>query len=367
MLMTRNLLCSVVVLALAPLAGADLQNIPHFRLGAEVASVEKIWDQGEHNAFTDLIRFNDTWYCTFREGENHVGTDGLIRIIRSADGTTWESCGLLEEAGIDLRDPKLSLTPDNRLMLNMGGSTYDGDTLLNRRPRVSFSSDGTTWSAPEKICADGDWLWRVTWHAGQAWGVSYDNRIGHDGREWELRLYVSDDGVHYRIRTILDVPDRPNETTLRFDEHGNMLALVRREAGDKGAYLGFSVAPYVDWQWTNTDVQMGGPNFLQLPSGHWIAAGRRYPGGAKTVLYELAKYQGKVSDHGSINDEDFHPALLTKLGTLAELPSGGDTSYPGLVWHDGMLWMTYYASHEGKTSIYLAHIKVWEAASTAGK
>ncbi|MCF6285976.1 MAG: exo-alpha-sialidase, partial [Candidatus Hydrogenedentes bacterium] len=38
------------------------------------------------------------------------------------------------------------------------------------------------------------------------------------------------------------------------------------------------------------------------------------------------------------------------------LPSGGDTSYPGFVWHDDVLWMTYYSSHEEKTSIYLAKI-----------
>ena len=40
------------------------------------------------------------------------------------------------------------------------------------------------------------------------------------------------------------------------------------------------------------------------------------------------------------------------------LPSGGDTSYPGLVWHDGLLWVSYYASHEGKTSIYLAKVRL---------
>jgi len=47
-------------------------------------------------------------------------------------------------------------------------------------------------------------------------------------------------------------------------------------------------------------------------------------------------------------------------GTLNEalkLPSGGDTSYAGLVWHEGLLWISYYSSHEGKTSIYLAKVK----------
>ena len=41
-----------------------------------------------------------------------------------------------------------------------------------------------------------------------------------------------------------------------------------------------------------------------------------------------------------------------------ELPSGGDTSYAGMVWHDGLLWIAYYSSHEEKTSIYLAKVKV---------
>jgi hypothetical protein len=38
------------------------------------------------------------------------------------------------------------------------------------------------------------------------------------------------------------------------------------------------------------------------------------------------------------------------------LPSGGDNSYPGMAWHDGTLWLSYYSSHEGKASIYLAEI-----------
>ena len=43
----------------------------------ELVSVSKIWDQGNHNAFTDIIRFQDKWFCSFREGEGHVyGKDG---------------------------------------------------------------------------------------------------------------------------------------------------------------------------------------------------------------------------------------------------------------------------------------------------
>jgi hypothetical protein len=48
-------------------------------------------------------------------------------------------------------------------------------------------------------------------------------------------------------------------------------------------------------------------------------------------------------------------------GTLTEflaLPSKGDSSYAGLAMHKGLLWVSYYSSHEGKTSIYLAKVKL---------
>jgi hypothetical protein len=40
---------------------------------------------------------------------------------------------------------------------------------------------------------------------------------------------------------------------------------------------------------------------------------------------------------------DFDPVLT--------LPSDGDTSYAGLVRHEGLLWVSYYSSHEGKSGI----------------
>src|SRR4051794_16953448 len=86
-------------------------------VGAEpqLLSVRKIWDKGSHNAFTDLIRFRGEWFATFRESEDHVGGDGKLRVIRSKDGDHWESAALLEEKGVDLRDPKLSIAADGRL------------------------------------------------------------------------------------------------------------------------------------------------------------------------------------------------------------------------------------------------------------
>ena len=37
----------------------------------QLISVEKIWSHAPHNAFTDLIRFRDRWWCVFREAQAH--------------------------------------------------------------------------------------------------------------------------------------------------------------------------------------------------------------------------------------------------------------------------------------------------------
>jgi len=202
--------------------------------------VTKIWDASPHNAFTDLARFHDEWFCVFREAEKHVGGDGKIRVITSRDGDTWTSAALIAEDGIDLRDPKICLTPDDRLMLTMGGSVYRGTTTLQgRQPRVAFSKDGREWSAPQRVLGEGDWLWRVSWHGGEAFGVSYKTGAPEgtpaDTGEWTLTLYRSSDGIAWEPVAPLAVPDRPNETTLRFKPGGECMALVRREAGDKQA------------------------------------------------------------------------------------------------------------------------------------
>src|SRR3954462_12285805 len=114
---------------------------------AQIVEVKKIWDAGGHNAFTDLLRWHDRWWCTFRESDAHVGGDGGIRIITSTDGAAWESAALIKEKDVDLRDPKLTVTPGDKLMLNCGGSVYLGTrTLKGKQSRVAFSTDGRTWT-----------------------------------------------------------------------------------------------------------------------------------------------------------------------------------------------------------------------------
>ncbi|HJN13609.1 MAG TPA: sialidase family protein [Pirellulaceae bacterium] len=297
-----------------------------------IVSVTKIWDHAPHNAFTDLVRFRDQWWCTFREANDHGPSIGKIRVIVSANGDDWTSAALVQQDGVDLRDPKLSIMPDGRLLLIMGGSIYrEGNQYGTRAPRASFSMDGKGWTKPKKLLAEDHWLWRVTWQDGWAWSVS---KLGEGRNPRRGMLYRSRDALDWEWITEFRLPNNSwnaSETTLRFMPDGEMIALTRPH------WIGTSRPPYTSWSWTRMKENIGGPNFIRLPDGSLWAAGRRYGEKPTTALARMTR-------------DSYEPVLT--------LPSGGDCSYPGLVWNDGLLWMSYYSSHEGKTSIYLAKIKI---------
>lgn len=310
----------------------------------QLVSVTRIWDQPPHAAFGDILRWNDRWYVVFREGKGHMPRknatdDGQLRLISSVSGNDWTSEAVLTEDGVDLRDPHLSLTPENRLMIVAGGSYYPNGEYTSRQSRVFFSRDGRTWTPPQKVVNDGDWLWRVTWDNGAAYGVAKNLGTPATGRT--LRLVSSPDGVAWNTITELKLPGG-DETTVRFLPDHSMVALVRRSVGEQNhAYIGTSRPPYQSWDWQSSGHFIGGPNFIILPDGQWVAGGRLNEGGDRT------------KPHTEIGE-------LTKSGFVSKLrlPSAGDNSYPGFAWHDQLLWVVYYSSHEGKTSIYLAKIRL---------
>ncbi len=298
----------------------------------------RIWDKAPHNAFTDLLRFKGKWYCVFREGSAHVSPDGAIRVITSIDGEKWESTALLTSPKYDLRDAKISITPDGRLMINGAGM------LANEKIRYYsfcwFSSDGGhTWDAGTQIGDPGFWLWRVQWHNNVAYTMGYSTE--RDRSKRSLRLYRSHDGKNYEtLVKKVSAPAGCGEDTILFLNDNSAICLLRYASGNKHAQLGKSQAPYTKWNFRSMNVPIGGPNMIQLPDGQILAATRLYR-------------KGKVRT--SLCWVDVENA---KLIEALKLPSGGDTSYPGLVLHNGELWVSYYSSHEEKTAIYLAKVKI---------
>lgn len=307
----------------------------------KLISLNCIWDQAEHNGLTDLIYFQDHFFCCFRESNSHAGgTDGKIRILKSKDAKKWSSVALISKPGVDLRDPMLSQMPNGQLLLNLGGSVYKDNKLLDMYSRAAFSFNGSEWSEVKDVNVNKEWLWRVTWHKSIGYAASYRcTDLSDLKKPWILSLFQTKDGLHFDRIVTFDLPGKASETTLRFAADDTMLAFVRRT---QNSTLGIAKPPYTCWQWFDFPEHLGGgPNFLILPNGElWGCVrmflrekGKRRP---RTVL-------GKFS--------------LGKFKPFIVLPSDGDTGYPGMVYKHPNLYISYYSSHEGKALIYLAIIR----------
>jgi hypothetical protein len=295
--------------------------------------VTKIWDAAPHNAFTDLVLHEGRWFCVFREGKAHVSSDGAIRVLRSGDGKTWAPAALLRDQA-DLRDPKITVAPGGRLMLT-AAAALGPSSDTKHQTKAWFSTDGATWTKPSNIGDPNVWLWRVTWHKGKAYGAGYATT----GEKF-VRLYNSSDGVNFDpLVSKLFEEGYPNETGLVFDPAERFYCLLRRDGEAASAKLGAAMPPYTKWEWKDLKVKIGGPQMLLLPDGRFIAGVRLYDRKVRTAVVWVDPENGQLTE-------------------FATLPSSGDSSYPGMVWHDYQLWMSYYSSHEGKSSIYLARIDI---------
>lgn len=316
--------------------------------GQEVAfRVKKIWDNNQHAAFPSLVKYRGDYYCAFREAESHIfdsdgKAEGKVRIIKSSDGEEWQSVALVRKKDYDLRDPKLSVTPEGRLMISMGCSLYKGWNLAERSSTVSFSDDGVCFTEPVPVTIAGsagngrDWIWKVTWHEGVGYAVMYSMTAIRDAT---ICLVSTRDGLRYERVASFNIEGFPNESTIRFSPDGKMYALVRRDGMNKKGCWGVSSPPFDRWDWKELDLQLGGPEFIFLDDGFLIAGSRSYyiPSRLKTVLF-AGDRQG-----------EFHEILV--------LPSNGDTGYPSFIVENDELWVSYYSSLSPKwASIYLAKI-----------
>lgn len=302
--------------------------------------VTRVWDKAPHNAFPDMIRFKNYFYAAIREGNNHMpDKSGQVRVVRSKNGENWEGVGLLEMDDYDVREARLSVTPDGRVMVLAAAGIYDNG-YQELFPMVSFSdSKGINFSALERTTMDLepslDWIWRLTWHKGIGYGVIYQIKEGG----WESYLLKTADGKHFEKVSQIDTGGNPNEATVRFDKAGNIYVLVRREADDQMGVIASSGYPYKNWNYEKMRIRLGGPNFLFLDDDRFVVGSRYHqPDGAKTGIFTT----------------DLKGGILSTI----VLPSGGDTSYPGMILHKKSLWVMYYSSHEEKSNIYLAKIPV---------
>ena len=310
----------------------------------QLLGVERIWDKAPHNAFTDLIRYKDQWVCAFREAPAHKGgvKDSSMRVLASKDTKEWRSVGHLADPRGDIRDAKLAVTPDGRLMLLTAIQLFDRSKGQTHQSIAFYTDDLKKWEGPVDVGEPNFWMWGIEFHKGVGYSIGYST-----SPERFVRLYKTANGVEFQpIVKQLDVTAPfPNESAMTFDADDTMHVLQRCDPDP--AFIGQAKPPYTDWSWTQSNTRVGGPALTRTPDGRLLGAGRLYDGKERTSLFWI--------------DE--------KTGTFTEcltFPSAGDTSYPGLVWLDGVLHVSYYSTHENKkSSIYFARVKVPAATSAS--
>src|SRR5206468_895763 len=105
----------------------------------------------------------------------------------------------------------------------------------------------------------GRWLWRVNWHDGKAYGISYSSARPASGAPF-TSLLVSNDGLTYRdlVPKLLD-EGSPTEATVRFDDDATMYCFQRRDGLPrfKSAMFGTSRPPYTEWKWQDLGTFVG--------------------------------------------------------------------------------------------------------------
>ena len=322
----------------------------------QVTNIRRVFDNGEHNAFTDLVRFRDDFFLTFRScPDGHmVHPTASIIVLRSKDLQTWEKVYRFRVPKRDTRDPHFLVFHDRLFVYT--GTWYSGTTTLPRdqydlNKHLGYgvwSTDGRQWSRPTVLEGTfGHYVWRAASHAGKAYLCGRRNRefevgVRGEGATVQSLMLESDDGMVWRKKAMFQ-EERGDETAFQIDLDGSLLGVGRRGSGN--AQLLWSQPPYVKWERKDLGCYVGGPLLVRW-GDRWVVGGRQKvpEKGLRTVMSWLA-------------EDQLHP--------FAELPSDGDNSYPGFVaLSNSKAVMSWYSSHEldaaGKriTAIYMAELKI---------
>jgi hypothetical protein len=324
----------------------------------KVTNVRRVFHNGQHNAFTDLVRFRGSFYLTFRscpDGHMVHPTSSII-ILSSKDTKQWKQVHQFSVEKRDIRDPHFLIFKEKLFVYT--GTWYSGETTLRSEDYdlnrhlgyAAWSDNGVNWHSPVMLEGTfGHYIWRANTFDGKAYLCGRRKKsfaIGPRGETSivESVMLESDDGLIWHTRALFQ-ETHGDETAFLFKADGSIIAIGRR-GRDNAQLLRFK-PPYTQWQREELDRYIGGP-LLARWGGHYVVGGRKNTDdrGPKTSMCWL------VGD---------------QLHEFAELPSGGDNSYPGFVeLSPNRAVMSWYSSHEkgadGKTitAIYMADLEIVE-------
>lgn len=319
----------------------------------EIASVERAFSNGEHNAFTDLCFFREKYYLTFRscpDGHMVHPTSSII-ILSSEDTRSWKKVFQFHVEKRDTRDPHFLIFKEKLFVFT--GTWYCGDESprpgeydLNQQLGFAvWSRNGLDWNGPEMLEGTyGHYIWRAAALGDTAYLCGRRKHLFSESKDRNLiesAMLQSTDGLIWKKKALFQ-EHNGDETAFLFEPGGSVLAVARR--GRENAELCCSQSPYRDWKRIDLGCYIGGPLLARWNDLLIVGGRKKTTKGYKTVLFWLVNEQ---------------------LVQFAELPSNGDNSYPGfLQLGPKQALVSYYSSHEKDrkgnllTAIYLARLKI---------
>jgi len=174
----------------------------------------------------------------------------------------------------------------------------------------------------------------------------------------------SGDGENWEMVSEIHSGDRNDETAMEFLPDGRLLVTARLEGKrswhqgsiDAATLIAVASPPYRNWVKTrSTLTRLDGP-VLFSTGGKIYAAGRYDPMGYDP-LYGMSSLLGKKRTA-------LYRVEPRRLVRISDLPSCGDTSYPGVVIRGGELYVSYYTSEVRRDYPWLlglvmpSHIKI---------
>ncbi len=348
---------------------------------ASVTSIDKIYSDGRHSAFTDMELWKGQYYVSFRNSGGHARPNdyGDIVVIRSKDLSAWEVCARLSVGEKhDDRDPHLlDLGDELGVYFFSASAKQPGGVLYSSSddPRrveayASFTSDGSSWSAPQRIRQEEGAVWQIE-RFGEVCFASFTGKAGFsigrsaDGREWEEGTPMEFPVPHTVEAGIWVGPDEQISLVVRMSRNEDM------------GYLARSEPPYSDWTFTELNYTVHCPVIRTVGDELWVAGKTITAQFPSSVEIPPEPSQEKIAsltrqdERLAKTPQDWHAALWRLVGNRLEpvlvLPSRGDCGYPGLVVEEDRVLMSYYSQHdvdEGPTprpgehasEIYLAQI-----------
>lgn len=321
----------------------------------------------------DVIDFEGRTWLAFRTGPFHFASaDVVMMVISSDDLQTWRLETTLD-MDTDLREPRL-LAFDGRLFLYfavLGTNPIDfepqGMMVTERQPSGQ-------WTTPAWFYGEGFIPWRTRTIDGVPHMITYQGGENiYDFTEGSVQVHWLTTTDGYAWTPI--VPDQPivlqggaSETDLALLDDGSLVAVARNELGDAETGWGSKIcrataAEPGRWQCVGDPRKFDSPIVFRHGPDVWLIARRNV---TDTGYYDLG-------------GDDLSPAERTRRNLLAysnapkrcalwrvhpdeqrvdfvlDLPSRGDTCFPGVVQRDAHTFHVYnYSSPpEGPDFIWL--------------